>query len=220
MSTSENREAGFLAKVTAGTTHEIRNVLAIIKESAGLIEDMVRSSEKSGSLPRDRLFRSVERIEAQVSRGAELMSTLSRFAHSMDHDQDLIDLNQEARQVVLLCGRSAKQLGHRLQVRDGDEDVSFTVNRMWLQMALFAGVECCLGQLPEPGTVVIHSRRHGGMPTVDFICEVREGVVLPAPTEAKGWNQVAEVLDLMGATVETASVPSHFRIGFPFADAT
>ena len=219
MTTSENREAEFLAKITTGTTHEIRNVLAIIKESAGLIEDIVRSYEQSGSLQPDRLIRSVDRIGAQVSRGAELMSALNRFAHSLDHAQDRVDLNHEALQVALLCGRLAKQKGHRVQVLQKDQDVTLTVNRLRLQMALFAGVECCLEQLPEPGTVVMHSGRYGDIPTVDFIGEVGDGVVLPAPTEATGWNRVVEFLDLLGATVETASVPSHFRVGFPFAGA-
>ena len=219
MSPTENPEAEFLAKITTGTTHEIRNILAIIQESAGLIEDMVRSYRENGTLQADRLVRSVDRIGAQVNRGAELMSTLNRFAHSLDHPQDRIDLNQEALQVALLCGRMAKQKGHRLQVQERDKDVKMTVNRLQLQMALFSGVECCLEQLPEPGTVVMHSGRFGDIPTVDFFADVGESVVLPAPTEATGWKQVVDYVDVLGATIETANVPGRFRIGLPFAGA-
>jgi len=219
MSTSENREAEFLAKITTGTTHEIRNVLAIIQESAGLIEDLVRSYERSGSLQPEKVIRSVDRIDAQVNRGAELMSTLNRFAHSLDHAQDRTDLNHEVLQVAVLCGRLAKQKGHRIEVRQEDKDIPLTVNLLQLQMALFAGFECCLEQLPEPCTIVMHSSRHGDVPTVDFIGEVGDGVILPAPTEAAGWKRVVECCDLFGATVETASVSSHFRVGFPFAAA-
>ena len=219
MSTSENREARFLAKITTGTTHEVRNVLAIIQESAGLIEDMVRSFERSGPLKLDKIIRSVDRIGTQVRRGAELMSTLNRFAHSLDHNQDQIDLNQEALQVALLCGRLAKQKGHQIEVRRDEKDITFTVNRLQLQMALFAGLECCLEQLPEPGTVVMHCSRPGDVPTVEFIGEVGDGVVLPAPTEASGWERVVEYFDLFGATIDTKCAPSHFRAGFPFAGA-
>ena len=219
MSMSENREAEFLARITTGTTHEIRNVLAIVQESAGLIEDMVRSYEKTGALKPDRLIRSVERIAAQVSRGSDLMSTLNRFAHSLDNEQERIDLDLEAKQVALLCGRMARQKGHLIQVRRKGDDVMFTINRLQLEMALFAGVEVCLEQLPQPGTVVMHSGRVRDIPTVDFAAEVGVGVALPAPTEASGWTQVVEFLNNMGATVETENVESHFRISFPFAAA-
>lgn len=215
MSTSENREAVFLAKMTASTTHEIRNVLAIIQESAGLIEDMVRSYEERGKLQTDRFIRSVDRIGAQVNRGAELMSTLNRFAHSLDNAYDLVDLNNEALHVALLCGRIAKQRGHRLQVRQKEDDVTLTVNRLQLLMALYAGVECCMEQLQEPAAVVMHSGRAGGIPIVDFICEVGEGAALPAPTEYTGWTRVLEYADLLGAAVDTGDATSHFRMCFP-----
>lgn len=37
MKASQHPEAAFLAAMTASATHEVRNVLAIIKESAGLV---------------------------------------------------------------------------------------------------------------------------------------------------------------------------------------
>ena len=42
MKTEKYPEAAFLSAMTASTTHEARNVLAIIKESAGLVEDLVQ----------------------------------------------------------------------------------------------------------------------------------------------------------------------------------
>lgn len=42
MSTSGSREAAFIGKITASAMHEIRNVSAIVKKSAGLIDDLIR----------------------------------------------------------------------------------------------------------------------------------------------------------------------------------
>jgi hypothetical protein len=214
MSTTENSEAAFLAKITAGTTHEIRNVLAIVQESAGLIEDMVSFYAETGKLNPDRLLKSVERIGAQVDRGAELMSTLNRFAHSLDREHDRVDMFDEAKHVALMCGRLAKQKGHKLLVEQDEKNVSLTVNRLHLKMALFSGVECCLEQLPEPGTVVMNSDRAGDTPTVDFTVETGSAATLPAPNEAVAWESVVECLGLLGAEVETESVSSHFRFVF------
>jgi C4-dicarboxylate-specific signal transduction histidine kinase len=219
MSTSENREAAFLSKITAGTTHEIRNVLAIVQESAGLIEDMVSFYEESGKLKADRLKKSVDRINAQVDRGADLMSTLNRFAHSLDRERVSVDLYEEAKHVALMCRRLAKQKGHKLQALQNENDVLVTVNRLYLEMALFVGVECCLEQLPEPGTVVMHIGRIGNAPAVDFAVEDGGATALPAPIEATSWKNLVECLDVIGAEVDTKDVSSRFRIRFPRADA-
>ena len=41
MKDNENGEIVFFGKITAGITHEMKNVLAIIKESSGLVEDSI-----------------------------------------------------------------------------------------------------------------------------------------------------------------------------------
>jgi hypothetical protein len=219
MSSADNREAAFLCKITAATTHEIRNVLAIVQESSGLIEDMVRVFEDSGKLKPERVLRSVERIGTQVNRGSDLMTALNRVAHGLDRHQDRVDLHQEATQVAILCGRLAKQKGHKIQVVENEKDVLLTANRMHLEMALFAGLECCIEQLPEPSTVIMHSGRTGDTPTVDFAIEGGIGKDLPSPTDADAWNHVVECLGLLGATAETEGLTSRFRFGFPVADA-
>lgn len=218
MHRTQNREAEFLARITAGTTHEIRNVLAIIKESAGLMEDMVSAVEQGRPLEPDRLTRSLNRIGAQVDRGAELMSALNRFAHSLDHVRERTDLHQEASHVAVMCGRLARQMGHRVEAREGKASVGFTVNRMTLEMSLFAGVECCLEQLPEHGTLVMASGRQEGTPTLDFVCEVGDGITVPPPDAAPGWSRFVEMLRRMGATVETEAAPCYFRLSFPSED--
>lgn len=215
MTSSENPEAKFLAKITTGTTHEIRNVLAIIKESAGLMEDMVRACEAGKPFRADRFVRSIDRIGAQVDRGADLMSTLNRFGHSLDNPQDLTNIHREASEVALLSGRIARQKGHKVQASEGDRSASITVNRLLFQMALFSGVECCLEQLPKPGTVVMHSDQTGGIPTIDFIGEVGDDASLPSPDEAIGWSRFVEILERLNATLEIEGAPGHFRIGFP-----
>lgn len=42
MKSSKYPEAAFLSAMTASATHEVRNVLAIIKESAGLVDDLIQ----------------------------------------------------------------------------------------------------------------------------------------------------------------------------------
>lgn len=212
MSTTEEREAAFIGKIAAGATHELRNVLAIVKESAGLIADIVDSSDQRGPSKPDKLMRAVGRIEAQVKRGSELLTSLNRFAHSLDHAEDEIDLDEAAQQVSFLCQRVARQGRQHVQAQPGDRGLAVVVNLLRLQMALYAAVECCLEQLPEGGTLNLHPVRDGDRAALEFNAEVEGQAVSLAPTEAAAWSRLAAVLDDLGASVEKVEAAQGYRL--------
>jgi len=220
MSRPEDRDAAFVAEVTAGTTHEIRNILAIVKESAGLIEDLINAFNKRGSLDQEKLMRSLGRIDAQVARGTELLSNLSRFAHSLDDTQDAIDVTREIQQVASLCQFRARRRRHLLQVEPGGQNPKVVANPFRFQMSLFAAVGCCLEQLPEGSTVSISTGRKDDRPTVEFTSQGGHEATLPTPTEAIGWSRLVELADGLGASVEVTESTYGFRISLPAADAS
>jgi C4-dicarboxylate-specific signal transduction histidine kinase len=212
MSTTEDREAAFIGGITAGATHELRNVLAIVKESAGLIADIVDTSSQPGPPRPDRLRRAVSRIEAQVKRGSELLTSLNRFAHSLDHAEDQIELREAAERISSLCQRAARRGRHQVEARPGDEGLVVVVNLLRLQMALYSAVECCLEQLPEGGTVSLNPVRHGERPSLEFSGEVGGKAVSLAQTEAAAWGRLAAVLADLGASVERVEASQGFRL--------
>jgi C4-dicarboxylate-specific signal transduction histidine kinase len=220
MSRPEDRAAAFVAEVTAGTTHEIRNILAIVKESAGLIEDLVFAFKKRGSLDQEKLMRSLGRIDAGVARGTEILSNLNRFAHSLDHAQEAIDINQEIQQVASLCQFRARRRRLLLEVQAGDQNLTVLVDPFRFQLSMFAAVGCCLEQLPEGSTVSIRADRLDGRPTVEFTGQGGDEATLPTPTEAAGWSPLLELADGLGASVELVESAYGFRIRLSAADAT
>jgi len=220
MTAPEDRGAAFVAQVTAGTTHEIRNVLAIVKESAGLIEDLLYAFNKRGSLDQDKLIRSLGRIDTGIARGTEILSNLNRFAHSLDRGEDTVDLNQEIQQVASLCQFRARRKRHVLQVQPGGESLPVVIDSFRLQMSLFAAAGCCLEQLPEGSTVSISTDRRDGRPTVEFVGHGGDEAPLPAPTEATGWRPLVEVAEGLGASIEVVESAYGFRISLPAAGAS
>ena len=220
MSAPEDRDAAFVAEVTAGTTHEMRNILAIVKESAGLIGDLMYAFNRRGSLDQDKLTRSLGRIDAQVARGTELLANLNRFAHSLDHARDPIDVTREIQQLVSLCQFRARRKRHVLQVQPGGQNLTAVVDPFRFQMSLFGAVECCLEQLPEGSTVSISADRRDDRPTVEFTGRGGDEAMLPTPTEAMRWSRLVELADGLGASVEVAESAYGFRIRFPAADAS
>jgi hypothetical protein len=73
-----------------------------------------------------------------------------------------------------------------------------------LQLALYSAVACCLEQLPEGGALRLLPVRDAGRPSLEFSGEAEGEAVSLAPAEAAGWNQLAAVLDKLGASVERA----------------
>jgi C4-dicarboxylate-specific signal transduction histidine kinase len=218
MGTSEDGDAAFVAEVAAGTTHEIRNILAIVKESAGLIEDLIYAFNKRRSLDQDKLMRSLGRIDAQVARGTELLSNLNRFAHSLDHVQDTVDVTREIQQVASLCQFRARRGRHLIDVQTEGLELKVVLDPFRFQISLFAAVGCCLEQLPDGSTIKISADRKDDRPTVEFTGQGGDEAILPAPTEATGWSRLVRLADGLGASVEVAESAYGFRINLPTAD--
>jgi C4-dicarboxylate-specific signal transduction histidine kinase len=202
MTGAENREAAFLAKITASTTHEIRNVLAIVKESAGLIDDLVRSFGKRGTLKEDKLFQAVGRIDAQVGRGAQLLTNLNRLAHGLDRASEPVDLGASAQQVASLSERFARQRRQTVQVRAPEAPLTATANALQLQMVLFAAVECCLEAMAEGGAVTIQPHQSGGLPAVKVVGEIDSAPAPSDPTATAAWPRLATLGEDLNASVQ------------------
>ncbi|GAB7022318.1 ATP-binding protein [Salidesulfovibrio brasiliensis] len=94
----------FFGRVTASATHDLKNVLAIVNENAGLLEDLCLLAER-GQLTPDRLTHASGRIREQVNRGNGIIRRLNDFAHTPDVDETNVDLAEAA---LLAAGLSAR----------------------------------------------------------------------------------------------------------------
>jgi hypothetical protein len=206
MQTPGRREAEFIGKVTASATHEIRNVLAIVKESAGLIEDLVRASSRAGrgTSHDERILKAAGRIDAQVARGAEIVTRLNRFAHSTDEASGRVDLAEEIREVAFLSQRFARAKRQTVEAAAPDGAVWLTGSSLQVQMALFAAVTFCLADLPEGAFLSLHATGGNGVAAEAGLSGSAEpGAVLPRPAESPGWASLDASLAALGVGLRT-----------------
>ncbi len=209
----ENPEAAFIARMTASTTHELRNVLAVVKESAGLVEDLVLASQQQKSVNPEKLLHAARRIDAQVGRGAALLTGLNRLAHGLDHAEEALDLGQQAEQVAFLCQRFARQRRQRIEAEAEGDARSVRVNALRLQMALVSAIDCCLEQLPDDSVVTMRVVGSGDRPSV-VVTGTAAAQALPAPAGAPSWPRLVELVRGLDASIEAADEPYGFRIVF------
>ena len=208
-------EAAFIARMTASTTHELRNVLAVVKESAGLVEDLTLAFQQRGPVNPDKMLHATRRIDAQVTRAADLLTSLNRLAHGLDHPEEQLDLEQHARHVAFLCQRFTRLRRLRLELEADGAHRTVRANALRVLMVLTAAVDCCVELLPEESVVGIRVAGTGDVPSVTFTGSVSGTAALPAPEGAHSWPHVTALAATLGITVATASPGFGFRLDFP-----
>jgi len=152
-------ELTFFGKITASMTHEIKNVLAIIQESSGLLEDILDMSESNEFTHKDRFISTLGRIQTQIQRGIDITSNLNSFAHSPDNALAKIDLNELVQNLSLLASRFARLKRVSLVTELSDTPLIVQANSVQLQMDIFSALEMLLQHI-ENGTIKMIPGKH------------------------------------------------------------
>ncbi|MFW5958169.1 MAG: hypothetical protein ACOCQ0_03330, partial [Desulfosalsimonas sp.] len=108
MNTETEKTLAFFGKMTANLTHEFKNILAIIQESAGLMEDIMAISPLAQEKYQERFNKSMATIKKQLQRGMELATRFNRFAHAPDHTNAEMDLGETIDHFCTLTERFAR----------------------------------------------------------------------------------------------------------------
>jgi C4-dicarboxylate-specific signal transduction histidine kinase len=160
---SRVREIGFMGKVTASLSHEIKNTLAIINESVGLMGDLLRKDAPDDWPPYLRLTNLMGSIEEQVQRSAAIVKRLNQFAHSMDKSLAELDLNETVRQTVILAQRFATLRRVNLETQLESKPLHLLSDPFRLLYVIFGFIERAINCSPKEAEVTVKTERSGAM---------------------------------------------------------
>jgi signal transduction histidine kinase len=127
----------FFGKMSASISHDLKNVLAVINENAGLLEDFCLMAEKGKALEPTRLKRLAEEVKHQIRRGDRIITSLNTFAHSADRESVTIDLRELLGLLVELSLRYASMRGVHLEIDPSADSIMVTtfpfilLNLLW-----------------------------------------------------------------------------------------
>ena len=191
---STGAEIDFFARMTASVSHELKNVLAIINENAGLLEDLLLMAERGRPLSPERLQRLAVNVKGQVDRGDAIICRLNRFAHTVYDPVGLVDLREMCELVAALTARLAAMQEVKVQVMPV-EKVNAEVHPFFLANALWLLLKHIF-PLVQGGTLVqLRPVLTGGCPCIDVRVE---GV--PVEVLAKtGQDATGEGEDILAA---------------------
>jgi signal transduction histidine kinase len=128
----------FFSKISASISHELKNVLAIINENAGLLEDLTLMADRGVALDPARLKAMAAGVKKQVGRADAIISNMNRFAHSTDQSFTTVDLAQTIEIVLAVTARFAVMRGIKIDLQLPQNPVAlqtapfFLMNLLWL----------------------------------------------------------------------------------------
>ncbi len=100
-----------ISRLLGSATHDMRNVLAVVRESTGLMDDVLHL-DKNVTAHNERLFTAIGHIQEQVVRGAALTESMSLLASFVKSKETTCvapcDLNKIVQDFCILIARSAK----------------------------------------------------------------------------------------------------------------
>ncbi|MBN2124451.1 MAG: histidine kinase, partial [Deltaproteobacteria bacterium] len=132
-------EAGlqFFAKMTASISHELKNALAVINESAGLLEDFTLMAERGAPMDPGRIRALAGTVKDRVRRADGIVKNMNRFAHSIDEPVRTVDPGEVLGFVAALSGRLLSMGGATLQWASPAGEVTIATIPFLLQCLLW-----------------------------------------------------------------------------------
>jgi signal transduction histidine kinase len=154
-------EIAFMGKVSAALTHEIKNSLAIIQESLGLMADLMHQAPPTNWPIFPRIKAVMASTEQQLQRTDRVVQRLHRLAHSMDKETASLDLNDLLREVTGLVERFARLHRVVLETSVASTPLPVVTDPFRVQYVIFTLVERAIQSSPPKGKVTVTSDRSG-----------------------------------------------------------
>jgi len=160
----------FIGKILAGFTHESKNYLAIIKESAGLIDDMIKLG-KSGEAASSQFLEITHSIEEQIEKSTGLFKYLNRFSHRMDTRLSAFNCNEALEELMALINRFANQKRIEL-AKDFQQDMPLIYgNPSLIQFLVFSFLEETIKTLDKNSRIIIKTGTANGSIIIKIITD-------------------------------------------------
>jgi signal transduction histidine kinase len=88
----DNDDLAFFGKVNASISHELKNILAIISEAAGLLQDLTELASRGKKFEPEMLRTCSQDIVEEIQRGFATIKQMNVFSHSVDDPLKRVNL--------------------------------------------------------------------------------------------------------------------------------
>jgi C4-dicarboxylate-specific signal transduction histidine kinase len=144
-------------RLMAGFSHDMKNHLGIIRESAGLMADLVEiNAAQMDPVLVERFKKTTDLIEKRVVIAAGLFHHLSSFAHRSDTPISSFALSDVVAEMAAFIERPARLRQVKLELKN-DADAVLLNSPSLLQFLFYRLYMHCLDQLGEGDTLTLEA---------------------------------------------------------------
>jgi len=153
----------FFGAITRSLSHQLANVMAILTELTGLLEDLLYAAGQGTPLDPARIENIVGRIGKQLERGTGFIKHLNRFGHSVDHPTAALEAGEILERVVGYSRRFATLKKMTLSHSRPEKDIPMQGSPFDLQHVLYRCFDAALSASPQgTGLAVTLEAAEGG----------------------------------------------------------
>ncbi len=196
------RQLEALGRLMAGFTHELKNHLAIIKESNGLLADFVEMGMITDENLADRIGKIVKTTTKRVGQAAEMAQHLNGFAHRMDTPLATFQVNEMIREELCFLDRFACLQQVELKTSFLSDLPAIYNNPSLLQFILYCLFNKALAALDAQGLMIIQTEAIDH--AVHITLSMRGKGVTPADVvaDARMTDALSLAITMTGASLE------------------
>jgi len=159
------RDALFMGRLTASATHEIQNILATIRESSGLMDDLL-SMGGEGFAHAERFKKGLRVLAEQVERGMALSEQLNYCAHAPEATPAGAEVNEAMRSLVGLSRRQAARNRVSLVLAPGRTGLRTSLRGVDAMELVGQALDCALPLLARDSLLTLTVEEQGGLAVV------------------------------------------------------
>jgi C4-dicarboxylate-specific signal transduction histidine kinase len=198
----------FFGRIMANVSHEFNNVITIIGELSGLLQDLAGLAERGRPLPAEKLEQVTAKINLHTVRGKELISNMNRFSHGVDEEVHSLDLRESIDNLSVLTHRLLERREATLAFTAPESEVPITCDPFLVQRALFCSWELAMdADAPSPALELVIRPEHNSVDILVSGVSGGEGI-----TSREEWRELSVMAGRLGGRVTVDRIDDGFTI--------
>ena len=149
----------FFGRISASISHELKNVLAIINENAGLLDDFTEMADHGMAIDPARLKKMAGVVAKQVGRANGILKCMNQFAHSIDETVIDVDLNEIIKLLIALTDRFAAMRSVAVETDLSADLIRIRTSPFLLMNLLWLCLDFALDASGAGHTVVVQTQK-------------------------------------------------------------
>jgi hypothetical protein len=137
--------------VNASISHELKNIFAIISETAGFLNDLTQLSKQGQPFDLSLLENCSNSIAEEIERGFDTIRQMNQFAHSVDHPVNDVRISDALTLAVKLTGFLS--FSRKTTMAISENQVSVVTSPFLLQTLIYRTLSA-LYQIPDTSALL------------------------------------------------------------------